>query len=520
MSRKMKTKAGNPIIMVPTMVNGKDLEGDPFIKPDKIPLAIVNKNGVVYKIPVDPKTGKVPESALYSRFLDEYAGAKPGHKRNINIDLAKYAEKMNNMPKGGYTPEELLKTGWWEHPQNSDILGIDDPSTSVLTIVEGASKSGQEAGKKIAIIAPPESRERIQKVLRDNFTGTELKRAVADRGIIIREGNAGSDASGFYRFRQPFVDVPEIVLMRGADEDTITHEFTHHMRHTDPTRTGVSRTPFPLDEDGKVDIYLLDLNGDLKSVRNLEEAATVAEAATRTREACKAPTGYYLYVPNGSGHVKEYYDHDRDILTKTSKGDNKPKRGKNATKKVEKEFGNTKISELQYKGGKKAKDVYELKKEMLNKPIEKKKSLPVEDEGIPSGGPRPMATANVRSLGSLKSGKKSMAKKPASTPAKKPTKPTQSYKYAVDSKGKRHRVPVNKDGTVSKRYLNEQAKKGAKNLNMDKKRTSKTVLPSNPTPQMAYDWSKNVSNMDVNGLDAPRKARISYNEKKTKGKRR
>ena len=417
MAKKLtKTKAGNPIIYIPVRADYSSLEGDPFIKPEEIPVALVKaRDGNVYQIPIDPKTGKVPESALFERFVNVEEGDREGHIRNIAIDLAQFSNKMNIQPKGGYTPEELIKTGWYQHPNESDILGIDDPATSAMKIIEGLSKTGQEAGRKIAILTSPESRQRIEKVLRENFTGAELKRAVKDRGIIITEANnLGPGVGGYYMGRQPGVDVPRIVLRPNSSEDTITHEFIHHERLTDPTRKGVARTSFPVMEDGRRDPVMATLMGR-EDLVNLEEAATVAEAAVRTRQPEVRPTGYYIYIDGSPGTheaVKEAYDHDRDVLTKNSKGQNKPKRGKNAVNAVNKNFSKTKISTLRVdKKGKKAIDVYEQHKQEYEKPVPT--SSKKEEVKIPTAS-KPMATANI--IGPSKSSKATKAK---NAPAKK-----------------------------------------------------------------------------------------------------
>lgn len=373
----------------------------PFANKDEIPIRTVkNKAGRVYAIPVNPKTGKVPADALYARFLNEAEGTRDGHNRNIAIDIGKLADTVHIIPKKGYTPEELIKTGWWAYPAESDILGVDDPSSSVFGVIMGASsKRGQEAGKKIAIISPEE--ERIRTTLSKNFTGSELNNAVRDSGILITTGSAGRGASGFYRYKQPGIQCPQIVLEENADEDTITHEFIHHLRFVDEARGDISRTPYPVDEAGQIDTAAWRrLTADeVSSLRNMEEAATVTEATMRTREPCARPTGYYQHIEGRSprntdvAKVKELYAHDRAVLTAGGNG-SKPQRGKRATKRVNDRFLDTNISKLKMGGTSAAKSV-EVKRAKGTMPKAKtpaKKSKP-SDMTAPMGPAPVPATA-------------------------------------------------------------------------------------------------------------------------------
>ncbi len=329
----------------------------PFAGPDKIPIKIMTgRDGTKYAIPINPKTGRVPDEALFARFLNESEGGRKGRGRSVVIDIDKEAAKTFDKPKVGYTPEELMKIGWWQHPAESDIRGIDDPSSSVYSVLRGASsKSGTEAGKKIAIISPED--DHIRKVLIDNFTGTELRNAVKDSGILITTGASGKGASGFYRYKQPGVDCPQIVLESGADEDTITHEFTHHLRFTDETRDDVSRTPYPVGDDGCIDAVAWGMmsKDELATLKNMEESATVAEAASRTRKPTEKPTGYYQRIeghnPENTGLTEalEMYKHDRETLLESNKG-YVPVKGKRATKRVNDRFLETNISKLKMGG--------------------------------------------------------------------------------------------------------------------------------------------------------------------------
>lgn len=96
------------------------------------------------------------------------------------------------------------------------------------------------------------------------------------------------------------------------------------------------------------------------------------------------------------------------------------------------------------------------------------------------------------------------------------------YKYVTDSRGTRHRVPVDKNGKVPFSYLEQFAsQKSPISQKLDKMKVSKTVYPSQPEPILAYQWMKNTGSSDISGLDSPQGTRINYDEpRKYKGKRK
>ena len=63
---------------------------------------VTTKNGQKWEIPVDPKTGKVPEEYLFGRFLDIYSGTRSTHPRNIILDLSKDADMIHEIPEDGF----------------------------------------------------------------------------------------------------------------------------------------------------------------------------------------------------------------------------------------------------------------------------------------------------------------------------------------------------------------------------------------------------------------------------------
>lgn len=352
-NRRM-TEAGSPIIDTVTIIDGSVGDG-PQTRPKKYSTAYVRaKNGTVYQIPVDSK-GKVPAFAIFERFLDFNSGTRDGHKRNIGLDLALEAQTLHKVPKGGFTPEQIVECGWWMYPAESDIKGIDDPS-SIMTGEFELPTDAMAVASKIAILGPADERERVKKVLKDNFTAKELKKAVKDQGIVITVAPAGQGASGWYRGKQFGVKTPQIVVDPGASEDTITHEFVHHMRREDETRGGIARCPFPLtSEKGIGSDYMALTESQKGTLINIEEAATVAETVARTRQPEPRPTGYYVHMPGGRDNYPTWYVEDRETMTKGGKS-NRPQIGKRATSRVNARFEETHISGLRFKKGKSAKE--------------------------------------------------------------------------------------------------------------------------------------------------------------------
>ena len=366
---------------------------DGFVKEDELPIRNVEtEGGEVFRIPYDPKTGLVSDVDLFQRFLDVWSGSgKVGGKRNVVIDIKKTATKNFESPEGGWTPEAVVECGWWARPNRSDIQGIDDllGLLNFLDVSDG-KKSMDGVGKKICVYAStPERRKEIQNILMDNFTDQELRSAVKNGGMVIMEGEAGPNAAGFYMGRQPGVDTPKIVLEYGADEDTITHEFVHHQRREDPYRGGVAKTPFPLDEKGYCHWERIP-SKEFDSMQNLEEAATVAESAARTRKPCLHPTGYYAYTSAKDKGAKRQYDEDREALT-----GNRPLKGAKAVSAME-NFHKTNISTLQYKrGGMQADSYLEYRKLKGDLPKAKERPKKKKKADATKGViPKPMATAN------------------------------------------------------------------------------------------------------------------------------
>lgn len=101
-----------------------------------------------------------------------------------------------------------------------------------------STRSGM--GRKMVFRMPPASAERAREIIARDFNAAEVKRAVKNGGIIIKEGNPGRGAGGCYLPIQQSssLKTPVIILRPGWDEETLVHEFTHHLRFMDDTRGG------------------------------------------------------------------------------------------------------------------------------------------------------------------------------------------------------------------------------------------------------------------------------------------
>ncbi len=352
-TKRNRTADGSPIV---TIRPREDVSGIGYNR--DITVALVQaKDGKTYNIPVDESTGRVPTEALVGRFLDVNSGDRGGRKRRTRVDRMQTASRTYRIPEGGFRPEELVENGWWPHPNECDIEGIDDtPKGMMGDFGSKAAKFEKAAGGKIAIMAPTEvEKRRIAGVLAANFTESELKAAAWDYGLTIIVCNPGKGCNGFYRRRQTGVDSPTIVLRPFSDDETIVHEFGHHLRAVDPARTGVTKSPYRTSEEG-VTLPVLS-QGQYNELSTLEEAANVAEVTGRTVGLDMTNTGYYQLIPEHPMDYKGNFEYDRKLLTGGLGKDSKPKKGKRLMDTVEEDFDGTRISGLKFRGKKTARGV-------------------------------------------------------------------------------------------------------------------------------------------------------------------
>ena len=330
----------------------------------KIPTVWVTaRNGQKWEIPVDPKTGKVPDEYLYARFLATHQGSRTGRERNILLDIGKDADTLHEIPAGGFTPQQLVETGWWQAVNESDVIGIDDTGALAFAReLEEASKSAQAQGKKMIFLMPEESAERARRILARDFGANEIKKAVRNGGIIIKEGYPGRGAAGCYVSMQETssLKTPVIILGRNWDEETLVHEFTHHLRHVDATREGLTRTPLKLNAAGERVSSIRYDPREFNSALNLEEASTVAESLVRIQEPSSGANGYYASTRVYGDTPYRRYLHDRELMVPK---DRMPLKGRKAERQVKERFDDTSISHMgHYRPGTNAIGYYQKRK--------------------------------------------------------------------------------------------------------------------------------------------------------------
>ena len=306
-------------------------------------MTVTTKDGAKHEIPVDGD-GRVPKRYLYTRLLDEGSGSRTGKRRRAGVDMKSDSKVVHPYPAGGFTPQGIVETGWWQYPNESDVEGVDDRGASarMTARLDGYSKSIQGTGRKMVFLMPEASAERAWRILNDDFTATELRKAVKGGGLVIEELPMGSDAGRYLgRVHGSSVRAPVIELRPGWNEDMLVHEFVHLLRQVDDTRTGLTWTSKRTNADGERMPYYITETLELNSDNNLEEAATVAEATVRTRVPCLAPTGYYTSTTAHGDNSKARYNYDRALLV----GD-KPLKGRAAERRLKERFSETSISHL------------------------------------------------------------------------------------------------------------------------------------------------------------------------------
>ena len=210
---------------------------------------------------------------------------------------------------------------------------------------------------------PRSDLENIKRVIEEAFTEEELNIMCKHGGVRVEIRKLRKGAPGVYERKQDGIPVPRICLGPDARDDQIVHEFVHHLRTADDRRTGITRTSYPVDTEGKVidsEIvrkYLLD-------IKNVEESATTAETVVRMKSVC----GLSKYFDKTGVPSDQAYRHDRMLLTdsddiKTSENI----RGAIAVKMVGDKFEMTMISRLRLYPltcGRTAKESFDLLKDV------------------------------------------------------------------------------------------------------------------------------------------------------------
>lgn len=300
-------------------------------------------DGKTYDIPVD-KDGFVSESSLIMRFAQVDDGDRDDRTRSVNRDLDKTASKTLKLGDK-IRPEEIA--AWWAHPNESDIIGIDDENTRVFTTEGATRKSSLPYQRKIGIVGTPSERRQVRKALDECFTAGELKKLTADGSVYVfasdERKNLSGNASGYYSPSDGM-----IVIRKGATSGTIVHETVHRLRHKDTGRTG-KFTSSKVNEHARA---AKDNPERAHYLRAVEEAGTECETVARMSPFSMngKRTSYYGALARDPDGARKLMAEDRKLLVGNADPDKKGLKGKKAVSSVEKNFTKTHISSYGYGG--------------------------------------------------------------------------------------------------------------------------------------------------------------------------
>ena len=289
--------------------------------------AVIRSGITRYQIPVTA-TGKVPQWAIitrYQRFFIENPSRRP---RGIDVTIPQPC-----------TPEKIAK--WWVDPLYEPI---EVPTVTLplydTTAIE--NKNLKTAHRKIAILAPQKEQRKMRDIINNAYTIEQLTEMTEKGGIIVLTYPDLGNESGACLYRCKHIDIPIILLERGATPSEIVHEFAHHAR-TMPSRQGLTKTTMPIAKSGKISPIRWSFmsNKKKKKVRADEEIMTVAESVILTSEPDSNCSGYYDANSENSGTCACVAD--RKIINESQAGDDKPLRGKIALNKLNKNAPNTNI---------------------------------------------------------------------------------------------------------------------------------------------------------------------------------
>ncbi len=308
---------------------------DPISDYDDMDVAAFDVEGVGrVEIPVDDD-GHVPMWVLAQRFQevgdfdsDAFQGGVP-------------------VRKGPFAPEDIID--WWLDPSVCDLEGLDDADPAAYD-VSSLPREQQMVQRRIAVIAPKEEADRIRGILASSFTISEIEMMSRHGSFVIHTIPDGGQATGCYWRKQDGMEIPVIALESGCTPDGVVHEMVHHLRAVDDTRSGMLKTPYPMDEEGRLDAeYVRCLSPEeLGSIVEAEERLTVAETDVRTK-LDPSQSGYYDGVRGKK--PRDAYREDRRILT-----DSPPEipdqaiprlRGKQARQAVLRNYAYSNIAESQ-----------------------------------------------------------------------------------------------------------------------------------------------------------------------------
>ena len=256
-----------------------------------------------------------------------YKGSR-SHPRNMVVDLDRKAKIYTDEGKereksfAGVTTktgikrmiplnspaDQMISRIWYMLPNQVDMTGIDNllGTESLVYLHTGSEKDGL----KTFMIGSTENKQIAEKILETNFTESERRLM---KEVIIDLSRPLGDAAGTHQqsyFRMPGSNKErEISLIRVdpgfltksvrgeekfikgpmkgnvIDDDTMTHEMVHYLRHKDESRLGAS---------GRKSL------GWDKSDRDVEEAMTDAESMGRSHMSpLSTSAGYHQLIEEG-----------------------------------------------------------------------------------------------------------------------------------------------------------------------------------------------------------------------------
>jgi hypothetical protein len=217
----------------------------------------------------------------------------------------------------------------------------------------------------IDIFGSEDDAVRIHRVIEATFTKEEIEIMCRYGGVNVYVTEREDNAIGEYTWKRNGMPTPYIKITENVRDDTIVHEFVHHLRVVGDNRIGITRTPFPMNEEGEItydDVFRKYVYDAL----NVEESATVAETTARIRSK-GGLSGYFSRI-SGTIPILAYI-HDRLLLTGSKNEEtSKDLRGKKAVDAVNEMYFRTKISDAQIfpyeTSGRAAKESWDLLKKI------------------------------------------------------------------------------------------------------------------------------------------------------------
>ena len=194
-------------------------------------------------------------------------------------------------------------------------------------------------------------KEHIASVVADHFTRDEIL-AMTSHGnnVVVILGEINPYADGAYMHKTAHSrNTPVIWISNKADDVAIIHEFVHHSRAVDKKRTGIARSVYPLNRNGRV-----SLQDQTRSRKNAEECATTAESIVRSSKDTSRPPVYFEDLGKDEFHGlvrptrSVSYKRDYKVLRRYANGKPVPRskamKGDAALKMFERNYPDTWIS--------------------------------------------------------------------------------------------------------------------------------------------------------------------------------